>query len=63
MFCFCRVRVILLVGFDVSEGESIRVEDEMVVEDASVSVVSFEMGVKCGGSVLIIGECFVEAVD
>ena len=46
-----------------SEGESMRVEDEMVVEDASVSVVSFEMGVKCGGSVLIIGECFVEAVD
>ena len=46
MFCFGSVWVIFLMGFNVGEGETRRVVDEMIVEDASIRKVAFEMGLE-----------------
>ena len=51
------------MGFNVGEGETRRVVDEMIVEYASISEVTFEMGVEDGDCVLIGCEGFVKAGD
>ena len=46
--------VLLLMGFNVGEGETRRLMDEMIVEDTSICVVAFQVGVEDGDGGLMM---------